>query len=100
MKLIIWESNPEHVPKEREERWTLSLRILEDIKIDVAQDNFTKWGICPGGGHGFALTELDDDELFKVLEKYRPAHKFTIKPMLSIDDCLSSVREIREEAGQ
>ncbi|MFP3951806.1 MAG: hypothetical protein ACLFVP_06700 [Candidatus Bathyarchaeia archaeon] len=99
MKLILGESNPEHVPKGRYKRWHIPLRILEDIKSDVDQGNFTEWGICPGGGHGFALTDLEEDELFRVLEKYRPAHKFTVEPMLSIEDCLSSVREIRADIG-
>ncbi len=91
-KLILWEVDESFAPKDPEERMKHIIQMCELVKADLESGTHTNWGIAPGGGHGYALTDKDEKEVFGSLTKFSPNIKFKVESMISIDDLIALLK--------
>jgi hypothetical protein len=96
--LILWEVNTEFYPRDPKELFKLQMQMLEAVKADVDSGVHSAWGMGAGGGSGYAVTKLQGEELFMSLSKFTPVISFTVEPMLSIDEAISSMKQIQKQA--
>ncbi len=71
-KLILWEIDGLFTPKDPEERMKHTMQMIEFVKADQGSGEHTSWGASIGGGHGYALTDKDEKEVFGSLTKFSP----------------------------
>ena len=62
-KLGPWEKDELFTPKGPEDRMKHTMQMCELVKADQESGEHTSWGISPGGGHGYALTDKDEKEV-------------------------------------
>jgi len=80
------------MPTDPEERMKLIQSQIEMTKKAVDSGQIKMWGISPGGGSGFSVTEGDAKEIFAGTAMYAPYTKFVVKPMLSIDEVIDVMK--------
>ncbi len=95
-KLILWEVDESFAPQDPEERMKHIIQMCELVKADLESGTHTNWGIAPGGGHGYALTDKDEKEVFATLAKFIPYVKFKVEPMVSIDEVIAILKSAQE----
>jgi hypothetical protein len=66
-------------------------------KADIKSGAVSTWGIAISGADGFALSDLDGEELYLALSKYSPIVKFTVKKMLSIDEAIDATQKMKQQ---
>ena len=54
--------------------------------------------VCPTGDHGYSLTVRDESEIMIDLARFAPFVKFTVETMLSVDECMASLKKMQELA--
>jgi hypothetical protein len=96
--LILWESNTEFLPRDPKERFKLHMQMLEAVKADIDSGVHSAWGMSPGGSSGYAISKLQGEKLFMALSKFSPNISFTVEPMLSIDETISSMKQMQKQA--
>jgi len=89
--LMLWETNESLVPPDPEEQKKFHMGNLERIKEGIKTGRLIMWGISPGGGNGYAITEAEGKELLAMTSMWSPYVKFTIKPMLSADEAIEAM---------
>jgi len=98
--LILWEVNWSIVAREftadPEENEKYRMSNLERIKKDIDSGVIKMWGMSPAGGRGFMVFEGDEKELFAQLQKAAPRFKYKVKPMLSIDEVIATLKGIQQ----
>ena len=92
MYLILWEANSALMPTNPQERMKLIVSHTEMTKKDLESGDVKMWGVSPGGGRGFSITEGDAKEIMTGTMKYAPYYNFEIKPMLSIDEVMDAMK--------
>jgi hypothetical protein len=97
VNLIIWKVDPTFTPRTPEERLKLWEQLQQLTKADLASGAASAWGVAVGGMEGFALTELDGEDLYLMIAKYSPICKFTVKKMLSIDEALDATQKMKQQ---
>jgi len=55
------------------------------------------WGINPGGNHGFAVSDLDEKQIFAGNARYIPHVIFNVEPMLDIDEVISTLTQMQKQ---
>jgi len=96
--LLIWEVETGFLPEDRVERFKIQWKLLEEAKKDLTNGVNTAWGMSPAGGvSGYALTKLTGDNLFKALSKYAPYIRFEVMPVISVDEAISSMKEMQKQ---
>ena len=95
-KLILWKVDELFTPKDPEERKKNIIKMCELVKADQESGKYTSWGIAPGGGHGYALTDKDEKEVFASLRKFTPNIKFKVESMIPIDDFIALLKSAQE----
>jgi hypothetical protein len=96
MTLILWQSNESLFPSDPEERMKLIASHVEMTKQSIEEGWVKMWGVSAGGAQGFSISDRDSKEIFKSLNQYLPYYKFELKPMLSIDDVISIMKEMQQ----
>lgn len=94
--LMLWVADESLSPSDPEERMKLIMSNLESIKKSTSDGSLKMWGMSPGGGHGYALFEGDGKEMFAACAQYTPRIEFEIRPMLSIDEVLETVKGMQK----
>ena len=95
MNLILWERDPSDWPSDQEGRMKLINTHIEMTKKDLASGDLKIWGVSPGGGKGFAITEGEGKEKLAGLMKYTPYYSFEIAPMLSVDEIIEVMKAMQ-----
>jgi len=98
VKLILWEMDHSFFPPEPEERMKLTMTLCEMVKKSMDDGKMKMWGMNPGGNHGFAITDEDEKVVFAGNAQYIPHVKFTVEPMLSIDEVIAAMQSIQEQS--
>jgi hypothetical protein len=96
-KLILWEMNRSFTPADPGERMKLQMTLCELVKADMENGIHTHWGINPGAGNGFAITDKDEKTIFASLAKFIPYVEFTVEPMLSIDEVIAVLKNLAQQ---
>jgi len=96
--LILWEINTDYDPRDPKERFKLHMQLLEVVKADVESGVHSAWGMSAGGHSGYMTSELQGEKLYMSLAKFMPLIKFTVTPMLSIDETISSAKQMQKQA--
>ena len=96
MNLIIWETEMSPWPSDAEERMKLIASHIEMTKQDLGSGAVKLWGVSPGGGKGFAITEGEGKEKLAGLLKYTPYYTFNIAPMMSIDEISEVMKQMQK----
>lgn len=96
-KLITWETDLALIPTDPKERLAFQLSGLEAVKSLVESGRAKSWGMDPAGLRGYSLTDMDEQQIFITLARFHPAIKFKVETMLSVDECLSCVEEIKKQ---
>jgi hypothetical protein len=95
MHLVLWERDQSAWPSDIEERMKLINMHMEMTRKDLEGD-VKIWGVSPGGGKGFAITEGEGKEKIAGVIKYTPYYKFEIMPMLSIDEMTEVMKSMQK----
>ena len=89
---IRWHLNPMFIPTNPDERGRLWMSLLERVKIELSSGMLKDWGICSDSSAGYALSESDEAMLHTAIQKYIPYVSFDIKPILSVDQSIESIK--------
>lgn len=92
-----WRMNSMLTPTNPEERVKLWLSMLELVKADIQSGAIRDWGMCSDASGGYALVETDEKTLHTMILRWVPYIRFNIKPVLTVDQIIESVR--RAAAG-
>jgi hypothetical protein len=92
--LIKWEVNNKFLAKTPEERVKMQVQMQTWVKEDVEKGIHTAWGMDLGGMSGFALTNLDGEDLYLAMMRFSPLIKFKVKRMLTIDEAIDATQKL------
>jgi hypothetical protein len=87
-----WHLNPLTTPIDPEERVKLWLMMLEEVKNDLKSGKLKEWAICSDSSEGFAISEGDEAMLHTTILRYVPYIIFSIKPVLTVDQTIDSIK--------
>lgn len=91
---IKFKKNPLTMPTAPEEQIKLWMKLLGDVKKDLASGGMTDWGDCVDIGEGYCISELDEQKLHTMILKYVPFIIFDIKPVLTVDQVMESIQRV------
>ena len=80
------------IPTNSDERGRLWMSLLERVKIDLSSGMLKDWGIYSDISAGYAFSELDETMLHTAIQKYVPYVSFDIKPILTVDQSIESIK--------
>jgi hypothetical protein len=89
---IKWWKNQQTIPTNPEESAKLWMTLLEWVRAEKKAGLFTDWGNCCDSGSGYCIAEGDEVSLHSQLLKYQPFIIFSIKPVLSVDQTIESIK--------
>ena len=92
--LIKWEVEKKFLAKTPEERLKMQVQMQKWVKEDVEKGIHTAWGLDLGGMSGFALTDLDGEDLYLAMMRFSPLIKFKVKRMLTIDEAIDATQKL------
>lgn len=87
-----WHLNPVFIPTNAEERVKLWMSMLESVKADLKSGGLNDWGICCDDSGGYAFAETDEKNLHSTILKWMPYVSFDIRPVLSVDQTMDSIK--------
>jgi hypothetical protein len=88
-----WHLNHAFIPTNPEERVKLWMAMLEMVKADLKSGAIRDWGICSDDSGGYAFAETDEKTLHTTILKWIPYVSFNIKPVLTADQTMESIRQ-------
>ena len=91
-----WHLNHAFIPTNPEERVKLWMAMLEMVKADLKSGAIRDWGICSDDSGGYAFAETDEKTLHTTILKWIPYVSFNIKPVLTADQTMESIRQATE----
>ncbi|HEY41027.1 MAG TPA: hypothetical protein G4O18_04110 [Dehalococcoidia bacterium] len=83
--LILWELDQSRIPENPKERGVTFTMMVDLIKEDIRANIHTDWGAYIAGGKGYAVSEGDELELAKLMQRFVPFVKFEIHQVMTID---------------
>jgi len=92
-----WHLNPMLIPTNPEERVKLWMSMLELVKADIKSGALSDWGMCSDASGGYAFAETDEKALHTTILRWMPYVIFDIKPVLTVDQIIESIK--RAAAG-
>jgi len=92
--LIKWEVETKFLAKTPEERLKMQVQMQKWVKEDVEKGIHTAWGMDLGGMSGFALTNLNGEDLYLAMMRFSPLIKFKVKRMLTIDEAIDATQKL------
>ena len=91
---VRWQLNPQWTPATPEERVKLWLGLLEMVKADFQTGKVKDWGNVPGEARGYTIREdASEADLFTALLKWMPYVNFEVRPVLTIDQTVESIKK-------
>jgi hypothetical protein len=90
---IKWRKNPHTIPTNPEEMAKLWMTLLEWVMAEKKAGLFTDWGACCDSHSGYCIAEGDEISLHSRLLKYQPHIIFSVKPVLSADQAIESIKK-------
>jgi hypothetical protein len=90
-----WQWNPQITITNPEERAKLLFSLLEMTKQDLQTGKLKDWGTVPGESSGEVASETD---LLTDSLKFMPYVNFEVKPVLTVDQTLESIKKAVAEA--
>ena len=91
---VKWELNPHMTPASAEERVKLWLSMLEMVKKEMQTGKLVDWGHNGDSSGGYAVWDgVSEEEMFTSMLKYMPYVDFDSKPVLSVDETISSIKK-------
>jgi hypothetical protein len=100
VNLILWKIDSTFTPRTQEERLKLIETMQQMAKGDLENGSASAWGIAFGGTEGYALSDLDGEDLYLALAKYSPNVIFTVKKMLSVDEVINATEKMKQHLIQ
>jgi len=88
-----WQLDPTKIPVNPEERTKLWLSMLEMVKADLNAGVLKDWGICSDASCGYGFSELSEVDLYTALLKWMPYVSFDIKPVLTVNQAIESIKK-------
>lgn len=80
------------IPTNPEERVKLWISMLELVKADLKSGALNDWGMCSDASGGYALVETDEKTLYTTILRWMPYIIFNIKPVLTVDQIIESIK--------
>jgi len=94
-----WQWNPQITITNPEERAKLLFSLLEMTKQDLQTGKLKDWGTVPGESSGYAIKEVaSETDLLTDSLKFMPYVNFEVKPVLTVDQTLESIKKAVAEA--
>jgi len=95
---ITWKLNPLLIPEDPEKRTKLWLSMLEMVKTELSTGGLTDWAeFCDLSG-GYSIAEANEADLFTSLLRWNPYIIFDIKPVLTSDQVIESIKKAEAKA--
>ena len=82
------------IPTNPEERMKLWMSMLEMVKGDLKSGALTDWGMCCDDSGGYAFAETDEKSLHATIIRWIPYVTFNIKPVLTVDQSMDSIKRV------
>ena len=83
--LILWELDDSRIPldpKERGAAWTMMTDMVkQDLKAGIHSD----WGSYVGGGKGYTISEGNELEIAKLMQRFVPFVKFEVHQVMTVE---------------
>ena len=93
--LLLWVVDESSLSEDPEERMKRMMSDLESVKKNIGDGSLKKWGMSPGGGHGYAIFEGDGKQMFAICSQYMPHVQFEVQPMISVDEVIDTAKAMR-----
>jgi len=88
-----WQLDPTKIPVNPEERAKLWQSMLEMVKADLNAGVLKDWGMCSDASGGYGFSELNEVDLYTALLKWMPYVTFDIKPVLTVNQTIESLKK-------
>ena len=89
---IRWCKNQHTIPTDPAEQAKLWMMLLEWVRAEQKAGLFKDWGSCADAGSGYCIAETDELSLQSQLLKYQPFIIFSVKPVLSAEQTMESIK--------
>ena len=83
--LILWELDHSRIPEDLKERGGMFTMMVDSIKADIKAGIHADWGAYVAGGKGYTVSEGNEPELARLMQRFVPFVKFEIHQVMSID---------------
>jgi len=94
---IRWHVNPSKTPAMPEECGKLYLSMLEMVEAALHTGKLTDWGQLGNGLDGYAISELNEEELFAVLVQWAPIATCEVFPVLNAAQSMDAIEGVAAE---
>jgi hypothetical protein len=91
---MTWEIDTTKVPINPQERGAAWLPMVQMVKQDLQRGVLKAWGVYPGEMRGFGLAEGNEEEIYKMAQRYIPFVHFTTHPTLTADQMEKLLKEM------
>lgn len=89
-----WHLSHMFIPTDAEERMKLWMSMLEMVKADLQSGALSDWGIYSDDSGGYAFAETDEQTLHSTIMRWIPYVSFDIRPVLTADQAMESIRRV------
>ncbi len=73
--------------------------MLEKVKTDMKNGRLVDWGNNADGSGGYSIREAaNETDLFTWMLKWMPHVNFEVKPVLTVDQTIESIKKAATEA--
>ena len=91
---VKWELNSHMTLVSAEERVKLWLSMLEMVKAEMQTGKLVDWGHKGDSSGGYAVWDgVSEEEAFTSMLKWMPYVDFDSKPVLSVDETITSLKK-------
>ena len=88
-----WHLNRMLIPTNAEERVKSWMSMLELVKAELKTGGLSDWGMCSDASGGYAFAETDEKTLHTTILRWMPYVIFDIKPVLTADQIIESIKK-------
>ncbi len=82
-------------PETSERLLEVQTEFVEDMQKEMKNRRYSAFGVSASGESGYAITELSETDILKNISKYRPHLRFNVEPMMTAEQCLTTLKEAK-----
>ena len=93
--LNLWEMDYSRMPADPKERMAMQKKQLEAVIKMLNEGEIIDWGIFPGGGSGFGISEGTEADALRRAMQFIPYAKFQTFPVLSASEVVEVMKSLQ-----
>jgi len=95
--ITLWEMDYSKLPDDPEERIRILMKNCNMTKENLKSGAASDWGSFAGSRAGYSIHEGTEEEVALETMKFSPYVKFTVYPVLSVDQVLENIKKLTKK---